>query len=238
MEPQNELAVILNKRKARTEGSEHPAVLKPTGTAASNNERESPVKAFKSKFESSQTDSNVKSSGTVKDLVPLKPTNVSNSTVDTKGKVSDIASQFCNQIKANSDGTDCKKAFARQTSDMPLMTNVKELRENLFLTINQNKQLRSGGSNPGSASPVMRSKNPTPGVAENTPPPPPLQKKKFALLLIPGQVSTPSEHPRSETKHVSGTKSSRGLHCMSGGKAVGVEEIGMEFIPESNLKCM
>ena len=133
MEPQNELAVILNKRKARTEGSEHPAVLKPT--AASNNERESPVKAFKSKFESSQTDSNVKSSRTVKDLVPLKPTNVSNSTVDTKGKVSDIASQFRNQIKANSDGTDCKQAFARQISDMPLMTNVKELRENLFLTI-------------------------------------------------------------------------------------------------------
>ena len=231
MEPQNELAAILNKRKARTEGSEHPAVLKPT--AASNNERESPVKAFKSKFESSQIDSHVNSSRAVKGGIPPKLTSVSNSTVDTKGKVSNIASQFSNQIKTNSDSTDCK-----QTSDMPLITNVKELRENLFLTINHNKQLSSGGSNPGSTSPVMRSRNPTPGVVENTPPPPPLQKKKPALLLIPEQVSTPSEHPRSETKRVSGTKSSRGLPCTSGGKAVGVEGIGIEFIPESNLKCM
>ena len=247
MEPQNELAVILNKRKAQTEGSESPAAGKPT--VVRDSERVSPVKAFKSKFESSQTDSNLNSSGTVKSGLPLKPTNVSKSSVDTKGKVSNIASQFTNQIKTNSDGRDCKQAFARQTSDMPRTTtkpkpiskirsspnitsvqedkipaatsggtgsshNVKQLRENLFLTINHNKRLSSGGSSPGSVSPVMRSRSPTPGVVENTP------KKNPALLPKPGQVSTPAEHPRSEPSSKRSSSSSDKSEDLIGEKFV------------------
>ena len=227
MEPQNELTAILNKRKARTEPSVYPAAGQPTA----DSERVSPVKAFKSKFESSQKGSDLSSSRTTKGLVPAKPPNMNNNTVNTKSKVSNMASQFTNQINTNSDTTDCKQAFARQTSDVPLKTtkskpiskirsspnitsvqedkiptatsggtgsshNVKQLRENLFLTIDHNKRLSSSGSSPGSASPVMRSRSPTPGMVEKTPPP--LRKKNPALLPKPGQVLTPTGHLKSE----------------------------------------
>ena len=128
MEPQDELAAIFQKRKARTE----PNGIDASGglAAAGDNENVSPVKAAKSRFEtvhgSNNVNSNLGKPTAVKGPLPPKPVNASKGigAVETKSKLSDIASKFgsANAANKNKESTDKTAAYGRQTSDLPLVS--------------------------------------------------------------------------------------------------------------------
>ena len=136
MEPSNELTAIFQKRKGRTEANDNDT----PGGLTSANENVSPIKTTKSRFETNQAGNNVCQTGKpvgVRTALPPKPVNVSKGTaaVETKRKVSDIASKFSganvtDQMKHNAENTDSidskqqnkTVSYGRQKSDMPLVS--------------------------------------------------------------------------------------------------------------------